>query len=70
MRQPTGTRKIPREIQRHYHFGWADCGTNEKPAKLHTTTNRIEGRGLHWQFDDGYELLTFFPSVVCSTLSS
>jgi hypothetical protein len=68
MRQPTGTRKIPREIQRHYHFGWADCGTNEKPAKLHTTTNRIEGRGLHWQFDDGYELLTFFPSVVCSTL--
>ena len=31
-------------------------------------TNRIEGRGLHWQYDNGYELLTFFPSVVCSTL--
>jgi hypothetical protein len=68
MRQPTGTRKIPREIQRHYHFGWADTGSNAKPEKLHTTTNRIEGRGLHWQFDNGYELLTFFPSVVCSTL--
>ena len=68
MREPTGTREIPREIQRHYHFGWADCGNNEKPGKLHTTTNRIEGRGLHWQYDNGYELLTFFPSVVCSTL--
>jgi hypothetical protein len=68
MRQPTGYRKIPREIQRHYHFGWADTGANEKPAKLMTTTNRMEGRGLHWQFDNGYELLTFFPSVVCSTL--
>lgn len=68
MREPTGTRHIPREIQRHYHFGWADLGTNEKPEKLHTTTNRMEGRGLHWQFDGGYELLTFFPSVVCSTL--
>ncbi|NLT13297.1 MAG: hypothetical protein GXY05_03040 [Clostridiales bacterium] len=68
MREPTGTRDIPREIQRHYHFGWADLGTNEKPEKLHTTTNRIEGRGLHWQYSNGYELLTFFPSVVCSTL--
>jgi hypothetical protein len=65
---PTGTRKIPREIQRHYHFGWADFGTNEKPEKLHTTTNRMEGRGLHWQYCNGYELLTFFPSVICSTL--
>ncbi|NLA85808.1 MAG: hypothetical protein GX847_00695 [Clostridiales bacterium] len=68
MREPNGTRQIPREIQRHYHFGWADLGTNAKPDKLHTTTNRLEGRGLHWQYDNGYELLTFFPSVVCSTL--
>lgn len=67
MKQPTHMRKIPREIQRHYYFGWADCGDNEKPEKLHTTTNRIEGRGLHWQFNTGYEILTFFPSVVCST---
>ncbi|NMA24511.1 MAG: hypothetical protein GX936_02470, partial [Clostridiales bacterium] len=68
MREPTGTRRIPREIQRHYHFGWSDFGTNQKPEKLHTMTNGIEGRGLHWQYDNGYELLTFFPSVVCSTL--
>jgi hypothetical protein len=68
MRKPTHMRSIPREVQRHYYFGWADFGNNEKPAKLHTTTNRLEGRGLHWDFSTGYELLTFFPSVVCSTL--
>jgi hypothetical protein len=68
LRQPTGTRSIPREIQRHYHFGWADTGGNKKPEKLHATTNRLEGRGLHWKYAYGYELLTFFPSVVCSTL--
>ena len=66
--KPIGTRKIPREIQRQYYFGWADCGDNEKPEKLHTTTNRVEGRGMHWKFSDGYELLTFFPGVICSTL--
>jgi hypothetical protein len=68
MKPPTGTRQIPREIQRQYYFGWADTGKNEKPEKLHTATNRLEGRGLHWQYDNGYELLTFFPSVICSTL--
>ncbi len=68
-RPPTGTRSIPREIQRHYHFGWADSGNNARPDKLHTTTNRVEGRGLHWRYDNGAELLTFFPSVVCSTLA-
>jgi hypothetical protein len=67
IRKPTHMRQIPREIQRHYYFGWADTGKNDKPAKLHTTTNRVEGRGLHWQYDTGYEILTFFPSVVCST---
>lgn len=66
-REPDHYRDVPREIQRHYHFGWADFG-NEKPEKLHTTTNRLEGRGLHWNFSTGYELLTFFPSVICSTL--
>ncbi|MDR0861272.1 MAG: hypothetical protein LBN30_00625 [Oscillospiraceae bacterium] len=65
MKQPTHHRDIPREIQRHYHFGYVDNG-GEAPAKLHTTTNRLEGRGLHWKFDCGSENLTFFPSVVCS----
>ncbi len=64
---PTGTRRIPREIQRHIHFGRADRGDGSQTGKLHTYTNRLEGRGMHWLYDDGYELLTFFPSVVCST---
>ncbi len=67
-KEPDHYRDVPREIQRQYYFGWADFGDNEKPEKLNTTTNRIEGRGLHWQFSTGYEMLTFFPSVVCCTL--
>ena len=69
MKEPTGYRDIPREIQREYYFGWIDKGDNEKPARLHTTTNRIEGRGLHWKFDNGYEILTFNPSVCCTTFT-
>jgi hypothetical protein len=65
MRQPTHYRKIPREIQRHYHFGYNDVG-QPAPEKLHTTTNRLEGRGLHWKYCCGSEYLTYFPSVVCS----
>ncbi|MDR0640869.1 MAG: hypothetical protein LBG07_00245, partial [Treponema sp.] len=71
MRQPTHYRDIPREIQRHYHFGYAvrDGGRyrDSVPGKLHTTTNRLEGRGLHWKYSCGREVLTYFPSVVCST---
>ncbi|MDR3310144.1 MAG: molybdenum cofactor biosynthesis F family protein [Oscillospiraceae bacterium] len=66
-RPPTGTREVAREVQRHYHFGWADFGGTAKPEKLHTTTNRLEGRGLHWKYCCGKEVLTYFPSVVCST---
>ena len=65
-REPTHTRDIPREVQRHYHFGYNDAG-QKAPEKLHTTTNRLEGRGMHWLFDGGDEILTYFPSVVCST---
>ena len=65
-RKPTHNRDIPREIQRHYHFGYNDAG-QKAPEKLHTTTSRLEGRGMHWLFDSGDEVLTYFPSVVCST---
>lgn len=68
LREPTGTRQIPREVQRQYYFGWADRGGNMEPEEKHTTTNRLEGRGLHWTYSDGSQLLSFFPSVVCSTL--
>jgi len=66
-RPPMGTRDIYREIQRQYYFGYADRGDGKQPEKLFTTTNRIEGRGLHWAFSDGAEELTFFPSIVCAT---
>lgn len=66
--EPLGTKRIPREVQRQYSFGWADFGDNERPAKLHDTTNRLEGRGLHWAYSTGYEILSFFPSVICSTV--
>ena len=69
-RPPDHYRDVPREIQRQYSCGWADFGDNEKPEDLIATTNRIEGRGLHWDYSTGYELLTFFPSVVCCTLVS
>lgn len=69
MAPPVGeTMAIPREVQRQYSFGWADFGDNARPERLHGTTNRLEGRGLHWRYSDGYEILSFFPSVLCSTV--
>ena len=65
---PDGSRTIPREVQRQISFGWADFGGSARPEKLHGTTNRLEGRGLHWKFSTGYEILSFFPSVICSTV--
>ncbi|MDR0445929.1 MAG: molybdenum cofactor biosynthesis F family protein [Oscillospiraceae bacterium] len=71
MKQPTHHRDIPREVQRQYYFGYATWDgslyQSAKPEKLHTTTNRLEGRGLHWKYSCGCEYLTYFPSVVCST---
>ena len=65
---PTGSKRVEREVQRQYSFGWADFGGNARPEKLPGTTNRLEGRGLHWQYSTGYEILSFFPSVICSTV--
>jgi hypothetical protein len=66
MKQPTGTRKIPREVQREIYEGYNDAG-QPAPEKLHATTNRLEGKAFHWTDDRGVELLTFHPSLVCST---
>ena len=68
-RPPTHYRDIPRETQRQYYFGYVDDG-RLAPEKLHCTTNRIEGRGLLWEYYDGRRCLTFFPSVACSTFVS
>ncbi len=66
--EPLGSKSVPREVQRQYSFGWADRGDDVKPEKLHGTTNRLEGRGLHWNYSTGYEILSFFPSVLCATV--
>ena|GEM_PF-172030 len=64
-RPPTHHREIPREVQRHYHFGYLDSG-QEPPTGRHHCTNRIEGRGLHWESNGGRRWLSYFPSVACS----
>ena len=66
--KPTGTKRVEREVQRQYSFGWADFGGGARPEKLHGTTNRLEGRGLYWRYSTGYEMRSFFPSVICSTI--
>ena len=65
---PQGSKRVPREVERQYSFGWADLGGGSRPEKLHGTTNRLEGRGLYWDYSTGYEILSFFPSVICSTV--
>jgi hypothetical protein len=61
-----GFEKDKREVWRHYMFGYAETG-NPAPAKRHTHTNRIEGKGTYWKNDNGVEMLYFFPSVVWSS---
>ncbi|MDR0857629.1 MAG: molybdenum cofactor biosynthesis F family protein [Oscillospiraceae bacterium] len=64
--EATGSREIPREVQRHYWFGYIDTG-KPAPEKLHGNTNRLEGKGLYWEFEHGKRHLTFYPSILCST---
>ncbi|MCL2226992.1 MAG: molybdenum cofactor biosynthesis F family protein [Oscillospiraceae bacterium] len=66
LKEPTGTREIAREVQREIYHGYNDVGQTA-PEKLHTRTNRLEGKGLHWKDDAGTEILTFHPSVTTST---
>ena len=65
LKEPTGTRDINREVQREVYHGYNDVG-QAKPENLHTRTNRLEGKGFHWQDEDANELLTFHPSIVSS----
>jgi len=72
-RPPKYYRDIPREVQRQYYFGYADWDggkyKSEMPAQLHTTTNRLEGRGMLWDYCCGKKVLSYFPSIVCSIFS-
>ena len=51
-----------REVQRQIYFGHIDNG-QPPPDKLHSYTNRICGKGLHWKQDTGIETLEFYVSV-------
>jgi hypothetical protein len=61
-----GFDKDKREVWRDFRFGYAEAG-GKAPAKRHTLTNRVEGKGTYWKNDDGVEMLYFFPSVVWSS---
>ena len=68
-REPDHYRDIPREVQREVYFGWVSLlEGQEDPEIRHTSTNRLEGRGFYWQFDHGYEILSFSPAVNYTTI--
>lgn len=51
-----------REVQRQIYFGHVDKGQG-MPAKLHSYTNRLAGKGLYWKQDTGIETLEHYASV-------
>lgn len=55
-----------REVQREIYYGYIDSGKGA-PEKRHHITNRISGKGFHWNDDRGNETLEFFPSVSYSS---
>jgi hypothetical protein len=55
-----------REVQRQIYFGYIEIAGQAPPKTRHHTTNRIEGKGMHWNQDTGIETLEFYTSVVSS----
>jgi hypothetical protein len=53
-----------REVQRQIYFGYVEVPGKEAPKKRHTTTNRVEGKGMYWKQDTGIETLEFYASVI------
>jgi hypothetical protein len=53
-----------REVQRQIYFGYIEVAGQEPPQKLHTMTNRIEGKGMYWKQDTGIETLEFYASII------
>jgi hypothetical protein len=53
-----------REVQRQIYFGYVEVEGQEPPEKLHTLTNRIEGKGMYWKQDTGIETLEFYASII------
>ena len=55
-----------REVQRQIHYGYVEVKAKEAPKERHGLTNRLEGKGFHWQQDTGIETLEIYPSVLYS----
>jgi hypothetical protein len=53
-----------REVQRQIYFGYVEVEGQGQPEKLHTLTNRIEGKGMYWKQDTGIETLEFYASII------
>ncbi len=55
-----------REVQREIYYGYVERAGREPPQARHALTNRVEGKGYHWQQDNGIETLEFYPSAIYS----
>jgi hypothetical protein len=53
-----------REVVRQIYYGYVDIEGKNPPEKLHSLTNRIEGKGMYWKQDTGIETLEFYASVM------
>ena len=47
------------------YFGYVDKG-GAAPQERHKWTNRLEGKGIHWQQDNDIEVLEFYLSTIYS----
>ncbi len=54
-----------RELYRNVYFGYVDTG-GAAPKARHHWTNRLEGKGIHWQQDNDIEVLEFYLSTIYS----
>lgn len=54
-----------REVERQVYHGYVDAG-GEAPTARHQLTNRLEGKGIYWQQDNGVETLDFYCSIIFS----
>ena len=56
-----------REVQRQIYYGYVEKSGTAAPKERHHLTNRVEGKGFHWQQDNGIETLEFYPSIISSS---
>lgn len=54
-----------REVQRQIYYGYVDDG-GAPPGGRHHLTNRLGGKSIYWQQDNGVETLDFYCSIISS----